>query len=271
MAELISYDPSTDPQAVQAAVERDAESLAKHEEYEQQRQSPYAGKYDSPEQLEQAYLELQKKLGQDGGDEGEPEQDAELEDSEVEEEEVEETDGPESDEPMMEVFDLLNEEYDETGTLSEESIEALSELPAEDLVQAYLQYQEKVGDAPVGREMTDAEVNSVYDMAGGQDQYEAMTEWASENFEADEIEAFDQVIESGNMSAIKLAMRALTNSYNDSVGYEGSMLQGKPASTRAYYRSQAEVIRDMQDPRYERDPAYRDAIMEKLSRSDLDY
>lgn len=269
MAELISYDPSTDPQAVQAAVERDADSLAKHEEYEQQRQSPYAGKYDSPEQLEQAYLELQKKLGQDGGDEGESEQDAELEDFEAEE--VEETDDLESDEPMMEVFDLLSEEYDENGTLSEESIEALSELPAEDLIQAYLQYQEKLGDAPVGREMTDAEVASVYDMAGGQAQYESMTEWASENFEADEVQAFDQVIESGNMAAIKLAMRALTNSYNDSVGYEGSMLQGKPASTRAYYRSQAEVIRDMQDPRYDRDPAYRDAIMEKLSRSDLDY
>lgn len=269
MAELISYDPSTDPQAVQAAVERDADSLAKHEEYEQQRQNPYAGKYDSPEQLEQAYLELQKKLGQDGGDEGESEQDAELEDFEAEE--VEETDDLESDEPMMEVFDLLSEEYDENGTLSEESIEALSELPAEDLIQAYLQYQEKLGDAPVGREMTDAEVASVYDMAGGQAQYEAMTEWASENFEADEVQAFDQVIESGNMAAIKLAMRALTNSYNDSVGYEGSMLQGKPASTRAYYRSQAEVIRDMQDPRYDRDPAYRDAIMEKLSRSDLDY
>jgi len=269
MAELISYDPSTDPQAVQSAVERDAESLAKHEEYEAQRQNPYAGKYDSPEQLEQAYLELQKKLGQDGGDEGEPEQDAELDESE--EDYSDDTDEVDTDEPLMEVMDLLNEEYDETGTLSEESIEALSELPAEDLVQAYLQYQDKLGSVPTGREMTDAEVASVYDMAGGQDQYEAMTEWASENFGADEIEAFDQVIESGNMSAIKLAMRALTNSYNDSVGYEGSMLQGKPASTRAYYRSQAEVIRDMQDPRYDRDPAYRDSIMEKLARSDLDY
>ena len=180
MAELISYDPSTDPQAVQAAVERDAESLAKHEEYEAERQNPYAGKYDSPEQLEQAYLELQKKLGQDGGDEGEPEQDAELDESEVDD--SDDPDEIDTDAPLMEVMDLLNEEYDETGTLSEESIEALSELPAEDLVQAYLQYQDKLGSMPTGREMTDAEVASVYDMAGGQEQYEAMTEWASQNF-----------------------------------------------------------------------------------------
>ena len=60
MAEVITYDPSNDPQAVEAAEARDAETLAKHEEYEEQRQSPYANKFDSPEQLEQAYLELQK-------------------------------------------------------------------------------------------------------------------------------------------------------------------------------------------------------------------
>ena len=45
------------------------------------------------------------------------------------------------------------------------------------------------------------------------------------------------------------------------------MIQGKPAQAVNGYRSQAEVVRDMNDPRYDRDPAYRAEIMNKLANS----
>ena len=99
-----------------------------------------------------------------------------------------------------------------------------------------------------------------------------MTAWAAENLDADTVQAFDNVIESGNVAAINLALRGLQSQYNDNVGYENNMIQGKPAqATGSGYRSQAEVVRDMNDPRYDRDPAYRQEVMDKLANSSLEF
>ena len=50
------------------------------------------------------------------------------------------------------------------------------------------------------------------------------------------------------------------------------MLTGKaPKSSGDVFRSQAEVVEAMSDPRYDRDPAYRNDVFEKLSRSDINY
>ena len=82
---------------------------------------------------------------------------------------------------------------------------------------------------------------------------------------------FDGVIESGNLAAINLAIKGLQVQYNDSVGYENNMIQGKPAQSSNGFRSQAEVVRAMQDPRYDRDPAYRQEVVDKLQYSDIDF
>ncbi len=59
--------------------------------------------------------------------------------------------------------------------------------------------------------------------------------------------------------------------YTDANGYEGTMIQGKAAAPADTFKSQAEVVRAMSDPKYDRDPAYRDEIMQKLARSDLKF
>ena len=55
------------------------------------------------------------------------------------------------------------------------------------------------------------------------------------------------------------------------MGQEGELLQGKPAASQDTYRSQAELIQAMNDPRYENDPAYRQDVLDKLDRSDLQF
>ena len=46
------------------------------------------------------------------------------------------------------------------------------------------------------------------------------------------------------------------------------MLTGKAAQTNNdVYRSQAQVVEAMSDPRYETDPAYRQDVADKLERS----
>jgi hypothetical protein len=257
MAELLTYDPSNDPQAIQAAEERDADTLAVGQAMEDQQNQLLAGKYKSAQDLEKAYIELQQKLGS-GEQQSEPEQEAE------------------ADEPAEEIFSTFNSIDDELaqgGEISEESMAKLSAMDSKDLVDAYLRYQNTLDDAPVqeGRELNDQEVSSIYNSVGGETQYQQMTAWAAENLDADTVQAFDNVIESGNVAAINLALRGLQSQYNDNVGYENNMIQGKPAQSGNGFRSQAEVVRAMNDPRYDRDPAYRQEVMDKLANSSLDF
>ena len=60
--------------------------------------------------------------------------------------------------------------------------------------------------------------------------------------------------------------------YKEANGYEGRMLQGKPARTSGdVFRSQAQLVKAMSDPRYDNDPAYRADVIAKLDRSDLEF
>jgi hypothetical protein len=238
MAELLTYDPSNDPQAIQIAEERDKETLAVGQAME-------------------AYIELQKKLG--SNEQGsEPEQEAEP---------TEEAD------QTITMFNSIDDELAQGGEISEESMAKLTAMDSKDLVDAYLRYQNTLEDVPVqeGRELNDQEVSAIYNSVGGEQQYQQMTAWAAENLDADTVQAFDNVIETGNVAAINLALRGLQSQYNDNVGYENNMIQGKPAQPSNGYRSQAEVVRDMNDPRYDRDPAYRQEVMDKLANSNLEF
>lgn len=265
MAEILTYDPSNDPTAIAAAEERDAESLAVGEELEAQHESLLAGKYKNAEELEKAYLELQGKLGGRDEEEGVADDDELIfDDEDVDEAEFEANEA-------VELFEVLNEEYDENGSLSEESLETLKELSSEELVNAYFQMQDKLSSEPSGIELSDADVQSIQQSVGGADNYQALTEWAADNFEADEIAAFDGVVESGNVGAINLALQALYYRYVDANGSDGELLQGKAAAPSNGFRSQAEVVAAMQDSRYDRDPAYRADVMRRLENSDINF
>ena len=257
MAEILTYDPSDDPQAVETAEARDAESLAVAEQLEREQGELLAGKYRDAQELEKAYLELQSKLGGDNQEEAE----------EVEEEIESE---PGFDE-AVEFFEALNAEYDENGGLSEESMEALKGMSSEELVDAYFQMQDRLGSEPQAVELSESDVSAIQQSVGGADNYNALVSWAAENFDQAEIEAFDGVVESGNVGAINLALQALYYRYTEAEGMEGQLLQGKAAAPANGFRSQAEVVRAMQDPRYDRDPAYRAEVMQRLEQSDLDF
>ena len=93
--------------------------------------------------------------------------------------------------------------------------------------------------------------------AGGEANYNSIIEWAASNLDNRSIDAFDAVVDSGNPAAINIAFAGLQAQYNDANGYEGRMLQGKaPSSSGDVFRSQAELVAAMGDPRYDTDPAY---------------
>ena len=265
MSETYSYDNTPETEVLTA---EEQDSLQVGEQLVAEQEQLLAGKYKSTEDLEAAYLSLQKKLGQE-----EDEVDYESTDEGYEEEEG-------SDEEILDeapAVSLINEASEEyyanEGTLSEETIEKFSEMSSQDLVNAYLEIQANNPQAnPQGIEMSDAQVNSVMNAAGGEAQYNRIVEWAASNLDNRSIDAFDSVVDSGNPAAINIAFAGLQSRYNDANGYEGRMLQGKAADSRGdVYRSQAELVAAMGDPRYDSDPAYRADVIEKLDQSDLQF
>jgi len=99
-----------------------------------------------------------------------------------------------------------------------------------------------------------------------------MLEWANGSLNKQEIDMFDAVMEQGNPLAAFFAVRALAYRYEDAIGRDGQMLTGNaPKTSGEQFRSQAEVVKAMSDPRYDRDPAYRQDIMQKLERSNINF
>ena len=265
MSETYSYDNTPETEVLTA---EEQDSLQVGEQLVAEQEQLLAGKYRSTEDLEAAYLSLQKKLGQE-----EDEVDYESTDEGYEEEEG--SDEEVSDEaPAVSLINEASEEYwANEGTLSEETIERFSEMSSQDLVNAYLEIQQNNPQAnSQGVEMSDAQVNSVMNAAGGEANYNRVVEWAASNLDNRSIDAFDSVVDSGNPAAINIAFAGLKSRYEEANGYEGRMLQGKAASSGGdLYRSQAELVAAMSDPRYDSDPAYRADVIEKLELSDLQF
>ena len=262
MAETFTNDNSPETEVL---TEEEQNSLEVGEKLVSEQEGLLAGKYKNAEDLEQAYLSLQKKLGQEEtGQEGE--------EGEGEEEGVDEE--VSEDAPAVSLINEASEEYyANDGSLSEETIQKFSNMSSQDLVNAYLEIQANNPQAPqAAAEMSEAQVNQVQNQAGGENNYLAVTEWAANNLPEAQIDAFDSVVDTGNPAAIGIAFQGLQSRYNEANGYEGRMLQGKPAgSSGQVYRSQAELVAAMGDPRYDTDPAYRADVISKLDQSDLNF
>jgi hypothetical protein len=261
MAEILSYDPAGDPEVVGAIESDQAESLAIGEEMINQANARLAGKYKDAQELEKAYIELEKKLGSRDG------QEEETSEPEVEDQSEE---GSEYS-TQIDAISRAAEEFNSNGVLSEETLAEFEQMSSKELIQAYFEYEQNLPtfDGPESVDLAQSEINQIQNSVGGEAAYQQLVGWAAQNFTQSEIQAFDNVVDSGNVDAINLALAGLKARYTDAVGYEGQMIQGKAAAPADTFKSQAEVVRAMSDSRYDRDPAYRDEIMQKLARSDL--
>ncbi len=256
MTETLNYDP-TDPDAPELS-EDEQNSLEVAEKLGQQESELYAGKFENAEELEKAYVELQKKLGSD---------DDEVEDTTLDEDEVE------YDEAVVAGIETIQEASDEyysnDGNLSEETMEKFGQMSAQDLVQAYMAIQENTDPSDSYPDLTDADMNTVYNSVGGEAEYGKLTAWAADNMNDTALDAFNSIIDQGNPTAIQIAVAGMKAEYDNAEGYEGRMLTGKAARTTDGFRSQAEVVQAMSDPRYDKDPAYRQDLYDKLERSNV--
>ena len=212
MSETFTYNET--PADVSELNADEQDSLAVAEAAEGEQSQMFAGKFKDAESLEQAYLALQKKLGE-SRDEVQQADDTDEAGEEDDEEEVEE---------------------------------------------------------PDAQQLTQAQADKLFEMVGGKKAYQSMIEWAGQNLSESEVQMYDSVMGRGDPSAIFFAVQALQSRYGDAVGKDGKLLTGRGTSNEgSAFRSQAELVQAMSDPRYDNDPAYRQDVMRKLDNSDLQF
>jgi hypothetical protein len=250
-----TYDPTEYQEGELSQEEQDSYNVG--EQLYLEEQNLLAGKFRDAEDLENAYLELQRKLGERNS-EPEPEQ-----------QQDEQEEAPTELDPSF-LDELWNDSLSE---YRDETLQKLEQLSAAEIAQMYLDYRAQAEQyGPQGQDLTRDDVDQLQGVVGGQENYNQMIAWAAENISEQEQEMFDTVIDRGDPLACFFAVQALANRYNEAIGYDGQMLQGyAPRNESDVFRSQAEVVRAMNDPRYEDDPAYRQDVFDKLERSNLDY
>lgn len=218
---------STPPKEPQAAPEEPA---------------PLAGKFKDAKELEKAYLELQKKLGDKAPTEKQ---------AEAAKDDASKVIGP----------DALNDyvqEFRRDGALSENSYDTLKKMGfGKEVVDAYIEGQ---------RAVAEKQAETVYNMVGGKESFTKVLEWAAANLDAGEQEAFNDIMGSGDMKAATFAVKNLAARY-EVENKTPARIEGKPTGAQVGFRSTSEMVAAMNDPRYANDPGFRQEIARKIALS----
>ena len=262
MAETLSYQEPQNVTTVDNLTAEEQDSLAVGEKLVEQQEQLLAGKYKDAQELEKAYIELQSKLGEKGNEET----------ASADEETPEE---PKLSTGASLITDAQKEYYDNGNKLSEETMAKFSEMSSADLLQAYIEINAnnpQQAEEAQAADITEAQISDIKKSVGGDQVYANVVNWAKDSLDKVQVNAFDEVVNTGSVEAIKLAVAGLKAQYDNANGVEGRMVTGKaPTNSGDIYRSQAELVAAMNDPRYDRDPAYRQDVIEKLDRSNLEF
>ena len=268
MAETMTYDAGTDTVSTSENLTPDEQdSLQVGEAMEEQQESMLAGKYKNAQELENAYIELEKKLGEKSGEVSE-------EPSSDEPQAEEKSDTPdESPDGFAFLEDLYEQASSEKGEISKEMVDKLSNMSKQDIIQNFLQFRaDAESKYEAVSDLSNEQVAGLKNVVGGEQNYSNMLQWAQSNLSKQEIDMYDEVMARGDVNSAFFAVNSLAQRYQDKVGYEGKMLTGNaPSSKGDTYRSQAEMVAAMSDPKYDVDPAYRRDVMEKVARSDMKF
>ena len=290
--QTVTYDPSNDTLIEEQDAARDAENLEVGEKLVTEQENLLAGKYKTTEDLESAYKELEKKLGdKESGLEREASEEATDEPQQLDPATFYKEDGSVNYDVANEVYGeqvsnifknaeidpfKMNEHFMENnGTLSDEMYDTLGKAGLnKSVVDSYLEgvrqqagYDTSQAD-PAAPILTDQEIAEVQGIAGGKAGYEQLMAWATDNLSDADAKNFDEVVETGNKAAVTFAIKALMGQYEDAQGRDSNLITGKQSPTPTY-RSMAEVVRDMNNPLYDQDESYRDDVRRKLELSNL--
>ena len=250
MAETLTVNTDADTATtIENLTPDEQESLEIGEKIVADQEQLLAGKYRNAEELEKAYVELQKKIGGQGDEASETTGNTESSEAKTDSEETNEAN--DYSEGYLEDgnvnYDLVNDAYGEqlgnifknadvdpwaiskhfhenNGTVTEEMFNSLVDAGlSKESVTAYLDGR-AVESGYTGNQTTDvsqADIDSIKKSVGGEAEYNNLVSWAGQNLDKKSIEGFDSIIETGNPDAIKMAVSGLKSQYENANGYEG--------------------------------------------------
>jgi len=248
--------------------QQDLETLAKNETDDN---GLILGKFKSVEDLAASYKELEGKLGQvTEEDQPQAEEETETTDSEFNAEEFY-GDGLAS---VLEEVGIdpqeISQRFVEEDGISEDDYAKLGEAGfSRQIIDTYLDGLRNSG-AATGEDIATAQIQGIKDSIGGDENYSRMVAWALETLPADEVQAFNNLTETANATAIKFAVQGLYTQYQNAMGVEPSLVTGRASqSGPTPFRSTAEVVTAMSDPRYGKDVSYTEDVQRRLGGSDV--
>ena len=201
-------------------------------------------KFANAEELAKAYGELEKKQST-------PEQEQSLEDNKAE---VEQATGLS--------LDNYYDEFAEKGELSQDSYDNLAKSGlSKELVDSYIEGQKAISDN---------QTKDIHNVVGGEQNYDAVVKWATDNLSDAEINAYNKALDT-DVNSAKLSLQGIYAKYqSQNSSNEPNLTQGQTVSGRTdVFNSTAEIVNAINDKRYEVDTAYRRNVEEKLKRSNV--
>ena len=192
---------------------------------------PILGKFNSVDDLAKAYSELEKKLGA-----GEAPAKASEGDLKI---------PPQEEAPEAADMEALLK----AGTITQ------------DMYDTFVAGQEAASSAFQ---------SEVYSVAGGEAAYNDLIEWAGDNLSDAEIDTFNDLLGSGNVAAVKMAVSGLAaqRGAGQAQEPERTIAGGTPPAADKF-ENWAQVQEAMSDPRYYKDAAYNAEVVAKIGRSGL--
>lgn len=217
-------------------------------------------KFKDAKQMAEAYSELEKKLG--GGSEATTPEAPAAPATEA---------APAVQAPTNEVSDALKaagidynalslEYANNEGKLGDDSYAKLAKAGyPKTLVDGYLSGQKALADNYAA---------TVHSFVGGQEAHDSIMAWAKTALTPAEKAAYNATVNSGNQEAVKLALQGLQARAANEGGTDPQLLNGRSAVGGSdVFESSAQVTEAMRDPRYAKDPAYRQKVADKVMRS----
>jgi hypothetical protein len=154
----------------------------------------------------------------------------------------------------------LRNQLDTSGNLSEETYVALEKSGLRrELVELYVSNLNFRRDAQTQEAMT---------YAGGESEWQSLSQWASQNMPEGDVNRYNELLASSEWRVALDALRVR----RDAAGTEPRLISGNNsvAGTTFGYRSKSEMKADMSDPRYAKDPAFRQQVMQKMQSASWD-
>lgn len=239
------------PQEIDPETEEAVDAIPE-EQTQEDRPEWLPEKFKSPEDMANAYSELEKKMGA-GANEDQQEEEGETTD-----EEEQPDDNTKEDTNTNDVIVEASKEFFENdGVISEETYKNLAEigLPKE-LVDSYAAGQQALQQSEEGNIKSVTEGN-----------WDQMAEWAANNLSPEEVETFDDIVQNGTVEQAKLATKGLYAQFKAENGVTPKLVQGAVnGSSTMPFKSNQELARAMSDPRYKSgDKSYHEEIDRRIA------